>query len=239
MKYLTYILWCLICAIPLFVSCKKQVSNNGTLQTTINHIVDGQNLLYDSLLYTNDAGNKYSITKLNYYLSGFIFRKKGGEYYCPKGVYYLDAFNSNLSNCTFYEIPVGQYDQITFFVGLDSTHNITDALPATIDNVNMAWPNMMGGGYHFMKLEGHAVDGVGSYGFAMHLGKGKNLITITLNRDIMIESGRSTAITLTMNINEWFRNPVIYNFETDGNYTMSNDTSMYKLKNNGSDVFGN
>lgn len=40
-----------------------------------------------------------------------------------------------------------------------------------------------------------------------------------------------------MNLNEWFRNPFIYDFNIDGNYSMGSSAAMAKLKANGVDIF--
>jgi hypothetical protein len=42
-----------------------------------------------------------------------------------------------------------------------------------------------------------------------------------------------------MNVAEWFKNPAIYDFNADGNYSMNSMAAMLKLKNNGTDVFTN
>ncbi len=40
-----------------------------------------------------------------------------------------------------------------------------------------------------------------------------------------------------MNINEWYKNPEIYDFNTDGGYSMGNMMAMMKIAGNGADVF--
>jgi len=39
-----------------------------------------------------------------------------------------------------------------------------------------------------------------------------------------------------MNMNEWFKNPAVYDFNMDGNYSMSSMMAMEKLMMNGADV---
>ena len=47
----------------------------------------------------------------------------------------------------------------------------------------MAWPTAMGGGYHFMKVEGHYLDTSNTIqGFAIHLGKNNNLVNVLINQ---------------------------------------------------------
>jgi hypothetical protein len=50
---------------------------------------------------------------------------------------------------------------------------------------------------------------------------------------------QSTAVnfTMTMNLNEWFRNPAIYDFNVDGSSSMGSMSAMMKLAMNGPDVF--
>jgi hypothetical protein len=100
----------------------------------------------------------------------------------------------------------------------------------------MAWPDMMGGGYHFMKLEGSYVDSTGTYGYAMHVGKNAYLVNCTMSHHFDLNTGLN-AKELVMNVNEWFKNPAIYDFNVDGNYSMGVMAAMTKLKNNGTDIF--
>ncbi len=187
--------------------------------------------------YTSDAGYNYEITRLNYYLSGFVFRMTDGSEFKSDVVFYIDAKQPSYNDILFPDFSKGSCAQISFFVGVDSLKNKTDSLLATTDNINMLWPDMMGGGYHFMKLEGHYIDTSGTHGFAMHLGKNKNLVRIMLDSPDINSTGNTANLNLTMNINEWFRNPQIYDFNKDGSYSMGNDSSLQTLANNGTDIF--
>ena len=101
-------------------------------------------------------------------------------------------------------------------------------------NMNMAWPDPLGGGYHFMKLEGKYEDlNLEWRGYTVHLGdngnQSPNLIT-----DVSITvSSASTSLGLIMDFNEWFDNPKLYDFNVDGNYTMAIDSLMKKVSENG------
>lgn len=198
--------------------------------------VDGVPLLFDTMLYQNEAGNQYSVNKLHFYLSGFKFRKTDGAVTLSDTVIYIES-NSGLAD--YFQLKgleFGNYASVEFYVGLDSAHNITDALPNTTENLNMAWPDLMGGGYHFMKLEGNFLNSGTAYGFAMHLGKNPNLVSINLTRNFNIAS-KADTVRLNMNLNEWFKNPANYDFNIDGNYSMGSDAAMLKLATNGTDVF--
>ncbi|TAH42001.1 MAG: hypothetical protein EYC69_06630 [Bacteroidetes bacterium] len=226
----------------LLFSCKKDsddivpVEGQNSLLIDLAYEVDGQALSFDTLLYTNDAGSQYGVSRMWYYLSKIYLIKSDSSTVFLKDYIFVDAKNSAANQLEISAVPVGDYIGMKFNIGLDSSQNITGALPVTTDNLNMEWPVQMGGGYHFMKYEGHASDSTGNYGFAMHLGLNPYLVKCAIWNPIVVTAG-TTNIRLVMNLNEWFRNPEIYDFNVDGNYSMGVMSAMIKLSQNGSDVF--
>ena len=247
MKTFPYLLFLVAVPVILFSSCKKDkdedpvptppAAKETNLILNLNYNVDGSAIIFDTIQYQNEAGNQYSISKLHYYLSGFTFIKSDGNAINTDNVFYVDIANSSTNKLTFKNFPVGNYTAIQFHIGLDSVHNITNALPNTIENINMAWPEPMGGGYHFMKLEGHFISGTSTFGYAMHLGLNPYLVSPSVNKTFSVTKDVNNNINLNMNINEWYKNPLIYDFNVDGNYSMGSMPAMMKLANNGVDVF--
>ncbi len=241
---LTFGLLILIGSLALtVVACKKDTTTNPTplpvekiFNFKIGYNVDGVPLQFDTMMYQNSAGNQFSINKIHYYLSGFKFIAANGNFTSSDTIIYLEAGSGSPNHFQIKGLEFGNYSSISFYIGLDSTSNITGNLPNTVANLNMAWPELMGGGYHFMKFEGNFLNQGTSYGFAMHLGKNPHLVTINIQRSIIIHNPVD-SISLNMNINEWFKNPNIYDFNTDGNYSMGSDAAMLKLSQNGTDVF--
>lgn len=232
----------LFLAAATYVSCKNEndepiVSRYGTLSINLKHNVDNQPLVWNDVLYRNDANELYSIDRIQYYLSSFRFYYQGKLQGQIDSVYYFDARNESALQLGFPQLRAGLYDSLTFYIGLDPVMNVTNSLPATLENNAMSWPDAMGGGYHFMKLEGHWKDSMGMQGFAMHLGKNGYQVLAGSKCNIKIEAGKHAVITMTMNINEWFRNPHVYSFGTDGVYSMGNAVLMQKIADNGADVF--
>ncbi len=230
-------------AILLVAGCSKDndeqpVPNGPTAGATakVQFTVDGTDLMFDTIRYANAAGNPYSVSRLQFYLSGFVFEASDGSTYRPDDVFYVDARVSSTYSLSFPDFPFGTYTRVTCYVGLDSVHNQTGSLPATVENENMAWPEPMGGGYHFMKLEGNFTDQGSTYGFAMHMGMNGFYATCQMVHTFSV-SASNQVMVMEMNINEWFVNPYIYDFNTDGNYSMGNMTAMGKLSANGADVF--
>lgn len=223
-----------------FSSCKKDVfvPENGTLTLNVEYRVEDKLVQFDTLLYTNQAGNKYSLNHLEYYISNIVLYKEDGSSFKSTDVFYINAKRTSTNKLTLNNIPPGTYTSVSLLIGLDSNQNKTNALPNTVDNVNMAWPVAMGGGYHFMKMEGYFLDkdGISQNGYAMHLGKNPHLVKVDILKSLSIASGEQFK-TLSMEINQWYKEPAVYDFETDGNYSMGSSVAMLKLANNGKDVF--
>lgn len=221
-----------------FIGCRKEYMDDGHCDFTINLNIfsDGRKVLADSTWFQHPAGYQYQVNRLSFYLSGMeLIREDGEVVYRPEPLYF-DVSRNNQLQWVLRGIPGGRYTGFRFLLGLDSLHNISRSLPNFTENINMEWPDAMGGGYHFMKLEGYYRDSSGLYGYAMHLGKNRHLVKIIIVHPFKVEHGQAPACLL-MNLAEWFRNPVVYDFNTDGNYSMGSDEAMLKLKSNGSDIF--
>jgi hypothetical protein len=219
-------------------SCKKdkdpEQKDYANLQVRLEYLVNGAPLVFDSLMYTNAAGELYSVSKLEYFLSRITLHGDGTEIELGN-IDYLNAAD-NLFNLTENKrVPYGHYSGLSLLIGLDSQHNLTDALPHTIENENMAWPVPMGGGYHFMKFEGRFGNLGQSSGFAVHLGRNINLVKIEIPANFDITS-KQHEMVLIMDLNEWFANPWIYSLINDGSYTMHSAALMKKISENGSHV---
>ena len=224
----------------LAAACKKEAKpseQTGNLVLHVSASNDSDRFDFDSLGLNHPAGYTYSVTRLQFYLSGFQLHHQDGRNVKYNSPLYFDLHTSTTKSCSMPALPPGNYTGIDFYVGLDSLQNKTGALPVTVENTNMAWPDGMGGGYHFMKLEGNFKDKSGTHGFAMHLGKNKHLVSIKLLRTFSVSATSNNTLALRMNLAEWFRNPSLYDFNTDANYSMGSDAAMFKLKNNGQDIF--
>ena len=145
----------------LFIGCENdgpQPETRTDLAFSLSFSFDNATLQFDDIIYTNAAGNNLSITRLQFYLSNFEVENSTGVLYNFDDVIYVDAQNSTNTSFTLTDIPFGNYKRINFLIGLDSIHNMENALPHTVENDNMVWPAPMGGGYHFLKMEGNFLD---------------------------------------------------------------------------------
>lgn len=236
--YLSFISFIILSVV--FTSCKKDTENqDAQLRINFSHNVEGETLEFEIIKYTNAAANTYGISTLKYFVSSFVFTKTDGTKVTIDEVYYIDA--TKTETITFEPtllIPSGDYQSFSFIFGLDEEHNISGAFPNPPES-NMEWPLPMGGGYHYMKLEGKfdTISSVKNY--QAHTGRlmeTPHFIDIAFPEFSFAVDGRDVAVNISMNINNWWVNPHVLNLNNISGI-MGNETMQQQLQENGSDVF--
>ena len=144
------------------------------------------------------------------------------------------------------KIPVGHYTALRFTFGLDETDNETGLYNDPPES-DMFWPDMLGGGYHYMKLNGKFASGDGRLKpLAVHLGIGQNenltqfyqnYFIVELPINFNVKANTENHLDLTMVIDNWFRNPNTIDFNELGSGIMQNQTAQRLFNGNGKDVF--
>lgn len=227
----TKILYGLIWSMLLLVSCKKdlplkQASVNITLSCTFNTIP----LVKDTFIYVSAANDTLMITRLQIYLSDFTFMNPNSQAKTFHTSHYFDAF-TNSPLLSFAAKPEDT-DSLGFTFGIPQSRNVKDSLPNNMENMLMIWPDVMGGGFHFLKCEGRVKTADGEKGFAIHLG------TNLCSRLIKLKTpNHSNEYRLTLHLEKLFNQPNIYNFSIDPVYTMGDTLNMIKLADNMSHAF--
>jgi len=232
----------LLVILVLTQSCKKtsDVKDPINVGFVFEHTVDTAPLVFDSIAFTNAAGNNYSVVTLKYFISDIVFHRIDGVDVKIDDEHYIDAKNSTtLSYKPYTEVPYGTYTAISFVFGLDTVKNISGRFP-NLPESNMAWPASMGGGYHYMKMEGKYDSSGVIKNYNVHTGATMGMphhINITLSDQSFVSEGNDLTISLNMDINKWFDTPTIYDFNIFGAAIMGNMTAQMALKQNGANVF--
>ncbi len=229
---------------PVLVACLALVGcgeDGGNVTVNFTHDVDGESLVLNDIRYTNENGDDYSVTSLVYYVSNIqLIRTNGDTYNFFNGVVYRDAADAGTGTVKGMGVAGGTYDMLRFTFGLTDDVNVTDGLPATTENINMAWPEPMGGGYHYMKLEGNFTPSGGgdAMSYRTHTGRNGTLphfFTVTVPFNAVTVDGNDHTITVSMNINQWYENPTTLAMTTDP--IMANVDRQNELAANGASAF--
>ena len=204
-----------------------------------NHWVDGVDVVYDTVKYTNEFGNNFSIETIQYFISRVTLVKENGDEIVIKDAIYVDAKKPELLFKKITKsIPNGIYTGIKFVFGLDAAMNQSGAFP-NFPETAMEWPTMMGGGYHYMKLEGRYAVGTGYNFFNFHTGPlngAENYFSVSLPMNLKVTKNEFD-ISLNMEIQNWFRNPHTFDLTTIAGGMMGNQAKQQLVKENGVDVF--
>lgn len=226
----------------------------GKLNITIDFYNDNGPQQYDTLIYTNAAGNQYLVYEIQFFITRLTIYK-GGKATILNGWSNEHYFDSNIETTFEWPIPdeisAGNYDSINFTFGFKDEDNVSFMFvnpPETI----MVWPERNGGGYHYLKINGKWLAPNGYLrNSSFHLGRGQiydingditgyidNSFNVSLpNSSVTITAEQTTNIILRMNVDEWFANPDVYDHNQYGGDIMENQEAMSKACRNGWNVF--
>jgi len=230
-----------------FSACTKKDDNINAVpvvpetQITINmkHMV-GNNLAdFDNIQYTNAFGNLYSVITLKYFVSDFRFYKTNSDAIFVDQEFYVDALDeTTLTLDLNTTLPPDDYTTVSFVFGLNTAKNITGAFPNPPENA-MEWPQPMGGGYHYMKLEGK-IDSSGTINnYQAHTGAtmgNANFINVIIPVSFSTMDKEEMNLNIIMDINKWWAVPNMLDLN-EVTMIMGNQEMQEKLKANGQYVF--
>lgn len=193
------------------------------------NIAGGQQLALNSTQYKNAVGDSFSVSLLQYFISNIELRKTdGGIYKVPQdSSYFLVKEADRASQYVRLHIPTGEYDQLSFVLGVDSLRNTMDVSrrsgvldpAAGMNGMYWGWNS----GYIFFKLEGSSpsapADPTGQHKYRYHIGGfgGYSAPTINNIKKITIDlrsagivnahEGRKSNIHLMVDILKAFNGP--------------------------------
>ncbi|MBC8315460.1 MAG: hypothetical protein ISR57_02605 [Bacteroidales bacterium] len=244
----------------LATGCKKDKPTDEPSQQTLilqfDFLVDGEGLQADTMIYVNEAGNHYMVNEIQFFISDVKLNHSEGNIYQiqdSKTIHYIDSDLPETQSWHVSDnIPAGTYSSISFIFGINEEKNQSLIFPNPPESF-MFWPEHLGGGYHYMKLNGKWLDENQQVRpFNFHLGIGQiyysfpdsisgfvqNYFQVALpNSSFTLEKNQTRKILITMNIENWFRSPHTYDHDVWGGMIMQNQEAMKMACENGADVF--
>jgi hypothetical protein len=249
--------------ILIYYSCKKDKSTD-TSQTnniifTFTQKVNGASLKFDTMMYRTSIGNSYMITDLQYFISRVSLHTFNGSWksiLTDDGIHYIDA--SDNKSCTWWvndNFPNIKVDSVSFVFGLDEPQNTSGRFPDPPQR-DMFWPDILGGGYHYMKMNMKWENDTmtQSQPFMFHLGIGQiykgnssnpdsiigfvqNYFKVSLPCEPYLVTNGDHQIILQMNIEKWFDGQNAFNFTSYPNGIMQDQQGMTLACSNGRKAF--
>ena len=249
--------------VTVLAGCKKDpppsAPETGKINLKFTHTVNGEPLVMDSLMYLNAAGNEYLVNEIQYFVSDVVLHAGDGSTLRIDDwddIHYVDTdIPATLMWNVVDPITSGTYTSISFIFGISEASNQSYMFVNPPES-NMFWPEFLGGGYHYMKLNGKWKDTANQVvPFDFHLGIGQiyasgvvNVDSITgfvqnyfevnlSNESFTVNEDATTTIEIRMNVESWFETPHVWDHNVWGSYIMQNQAAMQKVKENGVDVF--
>jgi hypothetical protein len=243
----------LLLIVTLLTGCTEKDEKNGNITLKFEHYADGLPLVRDSMMYLNAAENPYEITEIMYFISRVRLYHHDGriiELTADSPFHYVNPdFPETLTWKSIEEAPEGTYDSLTFTFGLSSADNQSNRFVNPPES-NMAWPEILGGGYHYMMMNGFYEDNEGNRKTNnFHLGIGQMINgsdTVFIDNSFSVNPqgenftiswGAITTATITMNIESWFETPEVYDLNYWGGAIMQKQAAMATACRNGKDAF--
>ncbi|RIV24967.1 hypothetical protein DYU11_06510 [Fibrisoma montanum] len=166
----------------------------GRLQLVFDNVVGTEDLRLQTGIYNNAAGEQFSVSALNYFVSNIrLKRADGSEYVVPQDSSYFLIREAEPASqtVTLTNVPAGDYVGVSYLIGVDSlrsTRNISELKgvlePSSDMNSGMSWD--WNSGYIFFKMEGSSPQApinqtTGERRFQYHIGLIRNLRTATVS----------------------------------------------------------
>jgi len=227
----------------------------GKIAIRFHHYCDGQALEYDVRKYMNEAGNNYMVNEIQYFISDVYLLRTGNDHFIDgwKDIHYVDSdIESSREWAVYDDITTGFYEGISFTFGINEDKNQSLMYTDPPESL-MFWPEYLGGGYHYMKLNGKWLDTNNlERPFNFHLGIGQeydpvsgeitgfiqNYFTVDIpEAHFEVFPGEVTIIDIVMHVDRWFKSPNTYDHNFWGGDIMQKQEAMKQACENGQDVF--
>jgi hypothetical protein len=193
-----------------------------SLTISFQAVANGQSLTITKGSYTNTSNDKFTITRLDYYITNVRLKKDDGSVFTEKESYHLIRHSKNETTFSISAIPAGNYTSIEFLIGVDSLRNISGSQTGALDPTNgMFWDWTTG--YKFFVMEGvyssSATATIGQQEYALHVGgfsgPYKCLQTCSLNFSQPLKASNNGKVKISFNtvVDEVFTNPKKIGFD--------------------------
>lgn len=230
-----------IMLLATLLGCDKNNNENPnsvSLNLNFSHLVDGEDVVFDQIIYKNALDQPFSVKTIKYFITRVSLYKADGEVIALDDVFYVDARTPELLvQSSAQKISQGDYTGISFIYGLVPEDNITGSFPNQPMSL-MEWPVPMGGGYHYMKLEGDYITEGNFYNFHTGMLNGTAYeVHVDLKNNAFNVDANQVTLQINMEIQKWFTSPNNWDFTYFGPGIMGNPEAQETVQENGIDVF--
>jgi hypothetical protein len=210
----------------------------GKLNFEFENVVGSQPLVFGTT-YTNAAGEPFTVSKFNYFVSNIkLTDSKGVVWSEPESYHLVKQSETDSRTFELKNIPPGDYNKLTFTIGVDSARNMSGAQTGALDQLNDMFWNWSSG-YVFLKMEGtspRASNGQLTYHVGGFRSPNNALRTVSpalpAGTVLHVAGDKTPQIHLQADVLKMFTGPTQVSFATMSNTGHSSDPNSVKLANN-------
>jgi cytochrome c peroxidase len=219
----------------------------ATLELRLAPTFNSRPLAFDTLSFTNAAGQTLSVTRLDLLLSDFALRRPDGSWLAQSNWQAYLGLRDGRTACHVANRPEGRYDRVRFRVGLRPDLNHADPaqfpsnhpLNPNVNRLHWSWQ----GGYVFLALEGRWADGAlgvppvrgaryAEGGYAYHLATDRQLMTVELPLALELTADSQLDLALDLDKILALPNQMVLSEATASTHSRTNDTLAIQLRQN-------
>ncbi|GHU86355.1 hypothetical protein FACS1894153_3270 [Bacteroidia bacterium] len=241
MKKIAYIL--VIPIILLLTSCSDE--GNGFVRLNFQYKWGVDTVLFNSNKEYQTIDNiLVSSDNVEFFISEIkLYSSKRTVSFKPEIVYFsLDSVYS--SKLFTWSVMEGTYNKLEFVFGIPIAKNTSNSFVRSPEK-DMFWPDVIGGGYHFLKFDGKWRNNTSEElkPFNIHIGNYFDTIvheqsfSIYLDINAKIEKEVVKNINIICDLKRWLETPYKWDFSEYPNGIMELPEAMDKIKANGRGVF--
>ena len=228
--------------LSLFIAILSFRAEAETLSVAIETHWDGKPLAFDSIANTTSAGQKISVTRLDFLLSNISLRKTDGSWLQLTNTFAFINAREGRTKFNLNNLPTANFDRVKFNVGLspEINHGNPSQYPAThplnpnVNGLHWNWK----GGYVFLALEGDWLTSDGKQsGYSYHVAMDDQLMTVVL--PVMLNPSSNQQLNLALNVDRILAMPnrIVIDDETATTHSRANDTLATRLHENIENAF--
>jgi hypothetical protein len=239
----------LLALLPLMIACSNDDDtplNNVNVTFKFTHNWDGTALTnqdFGQFDFVNENGDVISFDRVRYLVSNIKLYSQSTGIITLQGYQLVDLSNQGSLSFSLNEnLPEGEYSAISFTFGFDEEFNNSGAY-ADLNSVSWNWPEMLGGGYHFLQMDGNYETVEGPHPFNFHMGTARvsegifeaNYRQVFLTQSFSLNA--NNTIEFKMNVAEWFKNPNTWDLNELNTDLMMNYEAQKMMYENSGSVF--
>lgn len=221
--------------------CCPPVEPIGSVEIHLNHLWGNDTIVRNTGKYITAFGDTIQLSDIKGLISNFNFTFTDNTEFFKEHYQYYKLSTPASNTFVLSGIPDGSYQNLEFYLGLDSTSNHSDV--TTYPRTSALSTYQAGGELHWNWADGFIFSSIaGNYrpanasrykGFSYHLGMDPNLVKISLPTPGLNVTGNSRLVELNMDWKELFESPYLINVSNqEVTHSTSGDTLAVQLSKN-------